>query len=47
MYLVRACYDPGELALLLILTLHDGFDDGRVVGTKVDENVGDTSLRVL
>jgi hypothetical protein len=29
--LIRTGDDLGELALLLILTLHDGFNDGRVV----------------
>jgi hypothetical protein len=44
--LVGTCYDLGELALLLVLSFDDRFDDGRVVGTKVDEDMCDTCLCV-
>jgi hypothetical protein len=40
-YLIGTCDDLGKLALLLILALHYGFDDGRVIAAEVDEDVGD------
>ena len=43
-YLVRTCDDLGELALLLILAFDDGFDDGGMVGPKVDKDVTDAVL---
>ena len=38
-YLVGTGDDLGEIALLLILTLDDGFDDGRMVAAEVHEDV--------
>jgi hypothetical protein len=42
--LVGTCYDPWELALLLVLSLDYGLDDGRMVGSKIDEYMGDAGL---
>jgi hypothetical protein len=42
--LVGTCYDPWELALLLVLSLDYGLDDGRMVGSKIDKHMGDTGL---
>jgi hypothetical protein len=39
--LVRTGDDLGELALLLILALDDGFDDGGMVRSEIDEDVAD------
>jgi hypothetical protein len=43
-YLVGTCDDPGEVAFLLDLTLGDCFDNGRVVGTEIDKDMGDAGL---
>ena len=43
-HFVGACYDAGELALLLNLAFGNGFDDGGMVGAKVDEAVGHTQF---
>lgn len=42
--LVGTCYDLRELALLLVLSFYYRFDDGRMVGTKVDEDMCDACL---
>jgi len=42
--LVGTCYDLWKLALLLVLSFDYRFDDGRVVGTKVDEDMRDACL---
>jgi hypothetical protein len=39
-HLIGAGDDPGELALLLALTLHHGFDDTGMVGAQIDEAMG-------
>ena len=38
-YFIRTCYDLGEVALLLILALDNGLDDGRMVRSQIDEDV--------
>ena len=38
-YFIRTSYDLGEVALLLILTLDNGLDDGRMVRSQIDEDV--------
>ena len=38
-YFIRTCYDLWEVALLLILTLDDGLNDGRMVRSQIDEDV--------
>jgi hypothetical protein len=43
-YLIWTGNDLGELALLLILTLDNGFNDGRVVAPKVHKDVRDAIL---
>lgn len=43
-YLVRTCHNLGELALLLVLALDNGLDDGGMVGAQVDEDVPDAGL---
>jgi hypothetical protein len=43
-YLVRTCYDLGKFALLLVLALDNGLDDGGMVGAQVDEDVPNASL---
>lgn len=42
--LVGARDDLGELALLLVLALYNGLDDGGVVGPEVDEDVTNAIL---
>jgi hypothetical protein len=39
-HFIGAGNDLGELALLFILTLDNGFDDGRVVASEVHEDIG-------
>jgi hypothetical protein len=41
-HFIRTGDDLRELALLLILALDDGFDDGRVIRSEVDENIADS-----
>jgi hypothetical protein len=41
-YLIWASDDLGELALLLILSFDNSFNDARVVRPQVDEAVSDT-----
>lgn len=43
-YLIGTCYDRGKLVSLLLLALDHGLQDGRVVRTQVDEDIGNTSL---
>jgi hypothetical protein len=43
-YLVRTCHDLRKFALLLVLALDNGLDDGGMVGAQVDEDVPDASL---
>ena len=43
-YLVRTRDDPGKLPFLLILPFHDGFYDGRMVRSEVDETMSDAGL---
>jgi hypothetical protein len=43
-YFIRTCYDLRELALLLILTLDNGLDNGRMVRSQIDEDVPHTCL---
>jgi hypothetical protein len=43
-YLIWTGNDLGELALLLILTLDNGFNNGRVVAPEIHEDVRDAIL---
>ena len=43
-YLVRTCHYLGELALLLVLALDNGLDNGGMVGAQVDKDIPDAGL---
>ena len=38
-YFIRTCHDLGELALLLVLALDNGLDDGWMVRPQVDKDI--------
>ena len=44
LYLIRTGDDFGELALVFVLALDDGFDDAGMVGPQVDEDMADACL---
>ena len=46
-YLIGTGNDGGELILLLLLALHHGLEDGRMVRSKIDKDMGHSGLVVV
>ena len=43
-HLVGTSDNPRELSLLFVLALNHGFNDAGMIGSEVDETVGDAGL---